>query len=629
MNFFTSFGNWGVRRLVAAALLSLIAAGPALARSIEIDDFDVDIAVDETGGFDVTETLRLRFEGTWNGVIRTIPIQNVTARGERRSLGFRLASVTDDAGAQLEVAQIRRGADLDLKIRVPGASDAVETVVIRYRITGGLRFFDDHDELYWNVTGDEWAFPIHAARARITLPASLVNVRANGFTGGYGARERAVAIRVDGAAHAGDDTFDAAAESPPPDGGHVVEITATKPFGIHEGLTAVVGWNAGVIRRPSASERTFAAGRAWFAGRGVLAAALTVPVLAFLGMFLLWRAVGRDPKAGPLVVEYGPPDDLGPAEVGGLVDNRPDTRDLMAGLVNTAVKGVIRIRETEPKGWFSCAKYAFDLLMPESHWEQAGIPPSGRVMLRGMFKGESNMHPGLDGVIATCTSQGLTDSFYRHLPRIKAAIFDDLEHRGFYRGRPDKTGVFYVALAAGLGVLVWLVMAFAINRAGLRDEVTTLAVPTGLGLATALIVGGFGLIMPARTIAGARVRDRVRGFQEFLRRVETHRLESLPLTPEVFERFLPYAIALGVEHRWATAFAGICTQPPTWYSGSATDRLFDAGDFTSQLGLMTSSTAAAMTSAPRSSGDSGFSGGGGGGGGFSGGGDGGGGGSGW
>lgn len=635
MKFVMTFDREDVCRMVAAVMLSLVAAGPALARSIEIEDFDVTIAVKGSGAFDVKETLRLRFTGAWNGIVRSLPIQNVTNRGEHHSLGFRLASVTDDAGKQMDVWQSRRGADMDIKIRVPDASDAVRTVVIRYRITGGLRFFDDHDELYWNVTGDEWAFPIHAARVRITLPSSLVNVRANAFTGGYGSRDRAVVIRVDGVAHGGDDTFEPAAESAPPDGGHVVEIEATRPFGIHEGLTAVVGWNAGVIRRPSVGERTLAAGSAWFVGRGLLAVALVVPMMVSIGMFMLWRAFGRDPKAGPLVVEYGPPEDLGPAEVGGLVDNRSDTRDIMAGLVHSAVKGIIRIRETEPKGWFSRAKYAFELVVPESRWEQEGISPSGRATLRGMFEGRANMHPGADGVIATSTSQGLTNSFYRHLPRIKTAIFDELEHRGFYRARPDKTSVFYVVLAAGVGVLICLVTAFAINRAGIRDEITTFAVPTGLGLATAIVVAGFGLIMPARTIAGARARDRVRGFQEFLMRVEAHRLDSLPLTPEVFEKFLPYAIALGVEHRWAAAFEGICTQPPTWFAVSSTGRLFDAGDFTNQLSLMSATTSAAMISAPRSSGSSGFSSGssgfssGGGRGGFSGGGGGGGGGSGW
>jgi uncharacterized membrane protein YgcG len=624
----------------AAAVLVLAGAalGSAFGQSGDIDDFDVAIVVDESGAIDVKETLRVRFVGQRNGIVRVIPIQNVTTGGDRRNLGFRLLSVTDDAGTRLEVNKTRRGAVMDLRIRVPGAVDAVRTVVIHYRISNAVRFFPDHDELYWNVTGEEWPFLIRAARARITLPASLVNLRANAFAGGQGTGERSVTILVNGLLHDGDATFEPASESPPPPGrAHVVEVEATRPLGLREGMTVVVGWNPGVVRRPSVWARAVAAWTAWFAGRSFLALAWATPVLAFAAMFWRWWTVGRDPRPGPLVVEYAPPDGLGPAEVGTLIDNRPDTRDLMAGLVDAAVKGVIRIRETKSKGWFSGAEYAFDLLVPESGWSMAGIPPSGSKILRGMFKTRSDGQPGPDGVISTCASGDLANSFYSHLRRIKKAIFDDLESRGFYRTRPDKIGLAYYGLAFACVPVVWVLSTLAFTWAGIRDETTILGAPPALALSTALIVAGFGAFMPARTVAGARARDQVRGFQEFLARVDAHRLESLPLTPALFEKFLPYAIALGVERRWAGAFIDICTEPPTWYAGSSLGDRFDTGGFTNRLGVMGASTAAVMAATPRSSGSSGFGGGsgsswgggGGGGGGFVGGGDGGGGGSIW
>lgn len=618
----------------AAALVACIAtwACPAVARSIEIEDFFVDVTVDESGGFDVVETLRLRFDGQWNGINRAIPIQNVTSRGERRSLGFRLESVTDESGIRLETQKTRQGADVNLRIRVPGAADAVRTVVIRYRITGGLRFFDDHDELYWNMTGDEWTFPIHAARARITLPGSLANVRVNGFTGAYGTAERAVRIRVDGAVRAPDDVVAPVGESPPPEGGaHVVEVESTRPLGIREGLTVAVAWNPGVVRRPSAWGRMITAWSSWFVGRSLLAAVLAAPLAAFVGMFGLWWRVGRDPRCGPLVVQYEPPESLGPAEVGTLIDNKPDSRDLMAGLVDAAVKGVVRIRETSPRGWLKQAEYAFDLLLPETAWTAAGISPAGCRMLEGMF-GRPSSAARTEDAISTVTSGDLAESFYTQLPSIKDAIFTDLLGRGFYRARPDTTSTMYALGGGVVGVAVWLLAVIVMPWVGYRDTVMTLTVPLLLGTTTFFVIALFAIFMPARTVAGARARDQVRGFEEFLSRVERHRLESLPLTPSLFEKFLPYAIALGVERRWAKAFADICTQPPTWYQGSSSDSLFDAGDFTGRLGVMTAATASAMTSSPRSSGDSGFGGGGdwgGGGGGFSGGGDGGGGGSGW
>jgi uncharacterized membrane protein len=132
----------------------------------------------------------------------------------------------------------------------------------------------------------------------------------------------------------------------------------------------------------------------------------------------------------------------------------------------------------------------------------------------------------------------------------------------------------------------------------------------------------FARIMPARTVMGARLRERVLGFEEFLQRVESDRYERVVRTPQMFERFLPYAMAFGVERRWARAFRDVYREPPGWYVG--TDPMgFNAGTFSSRLSDLSTRAGSAMSSSPRSSGGSGFSGGssgggsgGGGGGGF-------------
>ena len=130
--------------------------------------------------------------------------------------------------------------------------------------------------------------------------------------------------------------------------------------------------------------------------------------------------------------------------------------------------------------------------------------------------------------------------------------------------------------------------------------------------------------MPKRTVAGARAQEEALGFEEFLGRVEGHRIQRMVTDPETFERFLPFAMAFGVEERWAAAFADIYQdRQPTWYVGPGGMR-FHATHLATDLSGMASRTATVMQSAPRSSGGSGFSGGGGGG--FSGGGFGGGGG---
>jgi uncharacterized membrane protein len=143
------------------------------------------------------------------------------------------------------------------------------------------------------------------------------------------------------------------------------------------------------------------------------------------------------------------------------------------------------------------------------------------------------------------------------------------------------------------------------------------------GAASAIIIAAFGWHMPARTLQGTREYEKILGFQEFLSRVEGDRLERVVTTPEMFEKFLPFAMALGVEASWAKAFEGIARQPPEWYTGAAGLHTFRASTFTSDLGRMSASAASVMASAPRSSGGSGFGGGGSSGGGFGGGGGGG------
>jgi uncharacterized membrane protein len=153
---------------------------------------------------------------------------------------------------------------------------------------------------------------------------------------------------------------------------------------------------------------------------------------------------------------------------------------------------------------------------------------------------------------------------------------------------------------------------------GMQPEAAVIA-----GIASALIVAAFGWFMPSRTARGTRELENILGFQEFLSRVDSDRMNRVIKTPEMFEKFLPFAMALGVEATWAKAFEGIYSQPPQWYTGSGGIHTFNPGSFTNNLTRMSATAASVMASAPRGSGGSGFSGGssgggfgGGGGGGF-------------
>jgi hypothetical protein len=568
-------------RPVLLLLLWLIPYAPAAAqRSLTIERFDATIAVNRDGSVDVSETITAKFTGSWNGIYRTVPVEYHTPQGFNWTLRLALLGATGADGQPLEVDKERERHYVKYKIWIPGAQDATRTLVLKYRAENGLRFFEDHDELYWNVTGDEWDVPIGAASARIQLPSGATGVRATAFNGAYGSTAQDAEVAIEGTA---------------------VRVTMPQPLGFHEGLTAVVGWDKGLVTEPSGTDRAL----------GFLASnwPVGIPLVVLLGMLGLWRRVGRDPSRLPVAVQYEPADSLTPAEAGTLVDESADMRDITATVVDLAVRGYLRIEERDEKvllGLITRKDYLFRRLAPT-----AGARPLEQhesLVLNGIFDG------GGDEVKLS----DLDNEFYQHLSGIRRSILGRLVTRGFYRTRPDKVKTLWLAGGVVLGGAI-IAVGSAIGTSML--DMTPLPWVIA-GVASGLIVLGFGRIMPARTVAGARALERVLGFEEFLRRVEGERFQRLVKTPEMFERFLPFAMAFGVERKWAKAFQDIYREPPTWYVGSSAGP-FDMNGFTSRLGDLSSRTSSAMSSSPRSSGGSGFSGGssgggsgGGGGGGF-------------
>ncbi len=568
-----------MRRLVGLLAL-LLAAGPLEAqRSLAIRRFDADIAVQKDGSIVVAESITAQFTGAWNGIYRTVPVDYHTPQGFNWSLRLTLLGATDQSGQELKVESRRERHYIKYKIWVPGANNATRTVVFRYRAANGLRFFEEHDELYWNVTGDEWDVPIEAASARITLPSGATGIRAIAFNGAYGSTARDAKVTTNGT---------------------TISVVMPHALGYHEGVTAVVGWDKGLVTAPTEADKVL----------GFLASnwPIALPIPVFLGMFALWWRTGRDPRRLPVAVQYEPPESLTPAETGTLMDNSADMRDITATLVDLAVRGHLRIEEREVSallGLTTRKEFFFHQLEPPA--DTAPLQPHESRLLSGIFAG--------NGSEVKLTE--LENEFYRYLPGIKDGIFNRLVERGLYRSRPDSVKARWIAVAVAL--VVGLVV-FGSTLGVARFNMTPLPFVIGGGI-SGLIVAAFARIMPARTANGARALERVLGFEEFLRRVESDRLKVVK-TPEMFERFLPFAMAFGVERKWAKAFQGILREAPRWYVGGNVGS-FDAGHFTSRMSDLSSRAGSAMSSSPRSSGGSGFSGGssgggggGGGGGGF-------------
>jgi uncharacterized membrane protein YgcG len=562
-------------------LFALAAASPAEAREMKIDGFDAEIVVNPDGEIHVSESIRIQFIGAWNGLYREIPVEYVTPQGLNYSLFLSVKRVTDEKGQPLKYESSRVRHYRQLKIYVPGATDATRTIVVDYSVSNGLRFFEDHDELYWNVTGDEWDVPIRTASATIVLPAGAANLRAGAFTGAYGSRAGEAETRTEG---------------------NRIFIATTRPLAFREGLTAAVAFDKGAVREPSSLARF---------GMFLLSNwPFALPILAFGIMFARWWTYGRDPRLRPIAVRYEPPDQLTPGEVGTLLDNSADMRDVTATLVDLAVRGFLVIKEQTAEGFLGLWEnrdYSFELKKDRSQW--SALKEHEELLLGGLFSA------GRSG--ETVLMSSLQNRFYKTLAPLKEALMNSLVGHRYYARRPDTIRYGYLILGIALGFLIGWGGGLISDRLGMQSLPFIIA-----GVVTAVIVCLFGWFMPARTLGGTRALEAVLGFEDFLDHVESDRFDRVIKTPELFEKFLPYAMALNVEKNWSRAFEDIYREPPTWYVGSYGPRFYSTG-FVRSLGAMSSSAGSAMQSSPRSSGGSGF---GGGGGGFSGGGFGGGGG---
>ena len=563
------------------ALLAIALAAPASARQLKIQKFSAEIFVQPDSSLDVTETIEVNFIGVWHGLYRTIPVEYVTPQGFNYSLFVKFGGATDAAGQPLKVESSRERHYLKWKIYVDDATDSVRTIQLHYKVRNGLKFFEDHDELYWNVTGDEWDVPVGNASAQILLPPGVTGVRTNEFTGSYGSRAQNAEVTSSE---------------------NTVDVSMLRPLSFHEGLTVVVGWDKGFVKEPGTTDQIsqFLASN-W---------PIFLPIPVFLIMFWLRATRGTDPRVGPVAVQYAPPEGMSPAEAGTLVDESAAMRDITATIVDLAVRGYIVIEEKESSqmmGLLHNKDYVFHLKKGAKEW--AGLKSHELVLLSGIFS---------NGALADVELSSLQNEFYKNLPGIKTSIFDELMEHGYFQHRPDYVRSAFVGGGIALGVLFFFLGNAMSQKMGMAPAPFFVAAILSAG-----IIIGFGWFMPARTVDGAKALAGVLGFEDFLSHVEAGRMDRLSQTPETFEKFLPYAMALGVEKKWVGAFQNIYSQPPSWYQGGYYNGGFYPIMFISSLDNMTTRASSVMASAPRSSGGSGFGGGGSSGGGFGGGGGGG------
>jgi uncharacterized membrane protein len=576
----------GFARLWLAALGFCALALATHASAERIRDFAAEIHLAPDGSFSVEERIEYDFEGRRrHGIYRDIPVRYQRALGARYHVGLDVESVSDAKGVARTYVVSRSGDSL--RIRIGDADREVEGVQeyrIRYRVRRAVLFFPEHDELYWNATGTEWTVPIERASAVVFPPegATPTELRLACFTGPRGS--------VAGACEAA------------PDSG-AVRFETTGPLRAGEGLTLVVGLPKGAVREPTAWERS----QAWLGDTGILWALL--PVGTLLGMLSVWRRFGRD--RGPeesVAVRYSPPEGLTPAEVGTVVDERADLADLTATILDLAVRGFLSIEEIDTQRFLFFGSKDYCLQRKRS--DPSGFKPHEERLLEGLFSRG-------DRVLVS----ELRDVFYLHLPGIRKALYRELSGPGgCFPTSPEGVRTGWAVAGGALAIL---------GLAALATEAAPLPGLVAL-LASGGVVLAFSRVMPRRTRKGRRALLEIRGFAEFLRRVDADRLERMGgRNVGTFEKLLPFALVLGAADAWAEAFADIYSKPPDWFRSPGGGQDFHPRLFVNRVGQSLGTIGQSLASRPRGSGSGGSGSSGFGGGGMSGGGFGGGGGGSW
>jgi uncharacterized membrane protein YgcG len=583
--------------MMVGTLLALRAVPAAADDGWTIDAFDVAISVNQDSTMTVHERLQVDF-GTQqhHGIFRDIPVVYEWDQHSNRVYNLTVDSVTDGAGNDWAYSVSDNGADREIKIGDANKTlSGRQTYVIAYTVAGALNAFGDHDELYWNVTGQQWAVPITEASVTVAVPANGL-VWINCFQGQTGSREACRSASTPSQAQFG----------------------ATRGLPPGEQLTVVVGMKKGVagniVPILKAKPRTFL--EFFSIGPATVAGAVLIFLLgaAWLGR-MVWRR-GRDmeyasayystkdptervrplfrPEA--LVPAYRPPDNLRPAQVGLILDESADTKDVTATIVDLAVRGYLVIKDVK-------GKHDWELVPAKQ--DTRDLLPYEEKIFNGLF----------DGAKSGTRLSSLKGTFSSTLNHAEGLLYTDSARLKWFTSNPQTTRLIW----AGLGIAV-IIAGGVLSLA--------LGVLAGWGLLGLAVVAIGGLMiaasrwMPRRTGLGTDLFRKALGFRLYMNRAEKDR-QAFAEKAEIFTQYLPYAIVFGCVHRWAKAFEGIDTTAAvsSWYQGQGA---FTPVLFASSLEGFSSNLSTAVAQTPAGSGGSG-----GGGGGFSGGGGGGGGGGAW
>lgn len=625
-------------------VLMTISSGLTASAKERILSFESNTVVHPDSSLTVKETIRVKGErrNIRRGIYRDFPVRYRDKGGYWRRVGFKVVEVKRDGTNEPYFTKMSG----DYKRLYIGKKDKFlpsgEFVYeVTYVSTRQLRYFEDFDELYWNVTGDKWLFPIDKAVATITLPDGAVIAQKNAFTGRFGqsGKDYAATLLAD----------------------NVIRFETTRGLGRREGLTIAIGWQKGIVAPPSRLSKI-----GWYLWDHLGLIILAMGTAGIAGYYYTtWDRIGRDPEGGVIIPLFSAPNNLSPAAVSYIHYRKFKGQGsgvslaFIAALVSLAVKKNLVIDKTGdtlkvkrlsnaksglPKGEQAIlSKLLGTRKSIEFTQSNSSIVQSARNNFKRAIEDENgsiyfnnNLGFFVIGVIFSVIVIALSIFFYLRdeteiflslASLLSAGVGSLLLSMGLRRlweklpgGGSKAAGFIFTILGAAA-----LIPVFAMV---LGVESMPKWVPAAFGLIGAMNVVFYNLLH-APTELGRQIMDEIEGFKLYLSVAEADRMNmrgAPEVTPDVFEKFLPYAIGMGVEKPWSKALetqlakAGAVDTAyhPHWYHGSSGWSSRGLGTATAGIvGGVAAGMAAASppSSSGSSSGGGGYSGGGGGGGG--------------
>ncbi|MDF1751946.1 MAG: DUF2207 domain-containing protein [Verrucomicrobiales bacterium] len=600
-------------------------------------EFHSDITVNVDSSLSVVETIKVLATGNQikRGIYRDFPTLYTHSWGLRRARGFSVDRVLRDGKPENYVLEDISGGK---RVKIGRGNVLLKrgeyTYQIHYQTTRQLGYFDEHDELYWNVTGNGWGFTIEKASATVRLPNGAVTREVSAYTGATGSKAQAFRREV----------------RP----GGAIYFESTAPLYSGEGLTLVVTWQKGLVDYTADPQGVGA-----MIKDNIGAAIGVFGLLGVIGYFyLIWAKVGKDPELGTIIPLYEPPPGFSPAAVRYLYEMGFDDKVFTAAIIGLASKGYLSINQKGKTYTLTLTESSAELAPDELALYQKLFSRSGSLVLK------QKNHARIGGAkteLKKKLSKKLEQTYFvKNIRYWVIGLLMAVVPLGISVGIQAPEALFILLWLTIWSAGTMLLVSAAISAWKLKQGAigtTLFAIPFtlawfgGVGAfvvvaspivavifaISAILVVVFYHLLKAPTHYGREVLDQVEGFRQYLSVAEADRLNLVnppKRTPELFEKFLPYALALGVDQEWSEQFSEVLSAAsrsagdrsrgysPSFYTGNSSLNQLSAGALTSAIaGSLTSALASSSVSPSSSSG--------GGGGGSSGGGGGGGGGGGW